>query len=83
MNTGIMGNDLLGLYRIHVTPMKIVDELRNILIIMNIPKIKPIIRSILKDASDVTKLLRLKESLNLKDIGINKYFYTSICNITY
>ena len=78
-----MGNDLLGLYRIHVTPMKIVDELRNILIIMNIPKIKPIIRSILKDASDVTKLLRLKESLNLKDIGINKYFYTSICNITY
>ena len=78
-----MGNDLLGLYRIHVTPMKIVDELRNILIIMNIPKIKPIIRSILKDASDVTKLLRLKESLNLKDIGINKYFYTSICNINY
>ena len=78
-----MGNDLLGLYRIHVTPMKIVDELRNILIIMNIPKIKPIIRSIFKDASDVTKLLRLKESLNLKDIGINKYFYTSICNITY
>ena len=50
---GIIGDELLWWYDIHVTHTNFLDKLRYFLVIINFPKTESVIRSILKDASDV------------------------------
>ena len=50
---GLIGYELLLWYDIHVIHTKFLDTLRNLLVLLNIPKTKSRVRSILKDVSDV------------------------------
>ena len=50
---GLIGDDLLWWYGIHVTQTKFLDKIRNLLVLLNILNIEYGIRSILKDESDV------------------------------
>ena len=48
---------------------------------MNLPDTESVIRSILKDASDVSKVLRNEDSGTLKVLSIYQYCSSEICNI--
>ena len=57
---GIIGEDILGLYEIHVTHKKFLDKLLNLLVIMNNLNMKFIIINTLKYASDVAEVIGIK-----------------------
>ena len=61
--------------------MKIIDKIRNILVMMNLPNTESGIRSIFKYASNVVYVLSLKGPRTTKALGINKYCCTSMHNI--
>ena len=58
-----------------------IDELLNILVLMNLPKTKYGVRSILKYASDVHKVLRLECPVTIKGTRIYQDCSTLICNV--
>ena len=62
----LIGNELLGLYDINVTHMKFLGKLRNLLVLLNRLKKKSRIIIILKDASDVSKVLGIKRLSNTR-----------------
>ena len=76
----IIGNDPLRLYGIHITHKNPLVKLCNIIVFINTPNKKYRIRNILKDASDIAKVIGLKESGTLKARIIYQYYSTSILN---
>ena len=80
-HNGIIGNELRWLYDIQVTHTTFIDKLYNLLVILNLTKNKYLIIIILKDASDITKFLRLQVPRTLKDISIYQGCSTTICNV--
>ena len=60
LNKKLIGNNILGSYKTLVTHTEYLNKFRNLLVFMNIPEMKPIIISILKDASNISEVIRLK-----------------------
>ena len=77
---GIISDELLWLYKIKFTYMKFLDKLLGLLLLLNNIKAKYVVRSILRNTIDQSKMLRFKLSLTLKAFSINQYCITSICN---
>ena len=75
-----MGYELLLWYDIHVTHTKFLDKLRNLLVILNIPQTESGFRNIIKDMSDLPKVLRLEGPHTLKALSIYQDFCIEICN---
>ena len=71
-NKGLIGNDLLGFYDILGTHTKFINKLCKLIVLMNLSEAKYIIRSILKDASDVSNVIRIKGSIT-KSLKPNAY----------
>ena len=61
---------------------KFINKPHNLLVLMNKPKMKYGIRSILKYVSDAPKALRLEGHGALREISINQDFRASICYST-
>ena len=61
--------------------MKFLDKFHNLLVIMNLPTTTSGIRSIIKDAIDVPKMIRHEGPDTLKAPRTNQNFSTYICNI--
>ena len=78
---GLISDELLWSYDIQVTHTKFIDKLWNILVLLNLPKTKSGIRSILKDASDIAKVLRIKGPGTLMELRIYQDYRKEICNI--
>ena len=78
---GLIFNELLWLYVDQVTHTTFLNEIYNLLVLLNRPKIKLGIRSNFMDASCIYKMLRLKGTSTLKALSIDQYCITSICNI--
>ena len=60
---GIISDELIWLYEIQYTYMKFLDKLLGTLVIMNHIKTKYLVRSILRNMIDISKILRFKNSL--------------------
>ena len=78
---GIVSDELIWLYEIKYTYMKFLDKLLGTLVIMNQIKEKYVVRSILRNMIDISKILRFEFPVTLKEFCINKYCRTSIWNI--
>ena len=72
----IISDNILWLYEIKVTFMKVLDKILTILVLTNIPKAKTGVRSILKNVSDIAEVLRFEVPGPLKGISINQYCST-------
>ena len=81
LQKGLMGNELLIFYEIITTYQKFLDKQRKIIIVLNGTKTKLIIISILKDTSDIIKVLGVKGSGTPNALSINQYCSTSIYTI--
>ena len=74
-------NDLFCLYDIQVTHTKFIYKLRNLLELLNHPKTKYIIRSILKNVSDIFEFLGIKGLGTLKALrppNISEHKYATL-----
>ena len=80
-NKRLIVDDIIWLYDIHVTHIKFLDKLCNLVILLNLPKTESRVRIILTFASDVPQVIRLEGPGTLKAISIYQYFSTAICYI--
>ena len=78
LHKGIIYDDIFRLYDIHNKQQYVYDKLCNLLVLMNIPKAKYRIRSILRYTSDVAKVLIIKCWVTLKVLSIYQYFIKEI-----
>ena len=76
----LIGCELLLFYHIQVSH-NIFFEIHNLLLRINHPREKNVVRGILKYASDMSKVLRLEVPVNIKALSINQYCSTTICNV--
>ena len=60
---GIVSDELIWLYEIQYTYMKFLDKLLVPLVVLNQIKAKYLVRSILRNMIDISKILRFKNSL--------------------
>ena len=60
LNKKLIGNEPLGFHDSLATHEKFLNKLHNLLVFLNQPDMKPIIRSTLEYTSDIAKVLRIK-----------------------
>ena len=66
LSKGLIGDEILWWYDIHVKPTNFLDKLCKIIVLMNFPDAESGIIIILKDASNVFKVICLEGPGNLK-----------------
>ena len=77
----LVGDEILSLYDIQVTHTKFLNKLFNLLIFMNLPKMKSWLINILKYMRNAIRVCDIKVLSTLKAISIYQYFSTEICNV--
>ena len=81
LNKGTVGNYLIRLHEICVTHTKFLNKLHKLLVLLSLPYMEYIIRSILKDVNDIAKVIGPKGSGTLDELRFYQDFITAICDI--
>ena len=78
---GLVGNNLICKYDKFITLTNVLDKLRNLLLLLNLPETKSRIIIIPKYVSHINEVLGIKGYRTIKALRINKDWITSIFNI--
>ena len=80
LNKETIGNDITSLHDIFVTHKRFLNKLHNLLVLLSLPDMESRIRSILKDANYIAKVIGIKGSVILKALHIYQDSITTICD---
>ena len=78
---GLISYDILLWYDICVTHTKFLDKIRNLLVLLNIPKTEYGVKFVLRDASEVPYAIMTKGPGTIKALRIYQDCCTDICNV--
>ena len=75
---GPISDYILWLYEIQFTYMKVIDKVKNILVLLNHPNAKSGISGNLNNVIDTAKVLKFVKPGTIKALSISKYFSIAI-----
>ena len=78
LHKGLISDEILWLYEIRVLYMRFIDKFQKFLVCLNDLKKQYVVRSNLKNSSDIAKVLRFEDPGTLKALNVNQYWITEI-----